>query len=237
MAINRDSKGVRVQEIADAFDSSINSADEQRAQGLDALQKIRAAKANGLQRDQARLERKLGPDSPRVAQLAGRIAINAVLIDNIATEASRARTEPVAPDKDAWILHGRVFDSHFHGLPNLTVALYDAHNTWRQDAGFACTDKSGYFKLRLVIVSGVTSGRAERVPESSMGRAGEAAGSLQPLYVHVLDAKSKTIFADKRGFTPTPNTTDYIEIVLGDTPAECAPPEESKKPKPKPAKG
>ena len=232
MAIDRDPTEIRVQEIADAFTSSINTADEQRAQRLEALQQLRKAKVGGFERDHARLIRKLGPKHPRVAQLAGQIAVNRALAQNIGAEIGRARTQPVGQEKEAWILHGRVLDSQFRSQPGLTVALYDDRNVWNERAGYACTDQTGYFKLRLPVGGGAAPAVAADEKRGAGRGKNRAADDAHVLYAHVLDANSKTLCVDRRGQAPAAGTVDYIEIILGEAPGNCVPPKGSKRPQP-----
>lgn len=237
MPVNKDTRQARqipIREIADALDKQISGADEQRAKGLSGLSGLRTARNAGLARDHARLVERLGPDHPRVAELAARIAVNTALAQSLSTEAARARTEPVLPEKQTWTLHGRVLDTQLRGAPDLTVALYNERGIWYEAAGHSCTDGTGYFQLRSGQTGQASAGSAGVTPGATSDSRGSATTTIE-LHAHVTDAEGKTLAADPRVLTPELGRVDYIEIVLGDAPADCAPPKGSKRPAPKAA--
>jgi len=230
-------------------------ADAARVEGLLALQRLRTAKTALLAREQARLTAKYGADHPRVQALAQQLAVNRLLVNHVGAEAGRAQVARADADPKAWILHGRVLNRDLRGQGGLTVALYDSGGAWVQALGFACTDSTGYFKLSATTLGGAAAGAPDGqsaskgpTPQSSPGTpanrpptapdpaAGRPTGeALSPVYVHVLDSSSMTLWSDPRALNPALGRVDYEEIVLGETrPQDCAPPD-GKKPKSPPS--
>ena len=204
-------------------------ADAARVQGLDALHRLRGAKAGLLEREKTRLTAKYGADHPRVQALAQQISVNRLLVEHVGAEAARARIAPVQADPKAWILHGRVMNDDLEGRSGLTVALYDSGGAWVQALGFAYTDATGYFKLSAPMTTAAGGARGKLDAP--------AAGSTGAVYAHVLDASSTTLAADSRTLTPTAGRVDYVEIVLGLTkPPAGTPPGGAKRKTPGSAK-
>jgi hypothetical protein len=211
---------VSVGEVKFALERSLDGADAARGAALTGLARLRAAKSTGLQREQARLAAKYGAQDQRTLAVAERAAVNQVLVQQVSAEAVRATLEVPAADPRAWILHGRVLDAALAGVPSLTVALYDEKDVWQRALGHACTDKTGYFRLTA------SSGRTA---------VDDKTGAKTPaVFIHVLDAKGATLHKDPRPLHPALGRVDFRQIVLGEPPAQCSPPDGGDTPVPKP---
>jgi hypothetical protein len=220
-------------------------ADTGRVEGLEALRRLRTAKAAMLAREQARLTAKYGANHPRVQALTQQITLNRLLVNHVGAEAGRVRVAQVDADPKAWVLHGRVMNQNHQGQPNLTVALYDSRGAWVQALGFACTDSTGFFKLTAGTVAAGGGAAAQPTGPTAQPSTGSTAnppptgpdpavprppgGAGGPVYVHVLDSKSMTLWSDPRALNPTLGRVDYEEIILGATkPQDCVPPDGKK---------
>src|SRR5687768_10921973 len=95
-------------DVAKNIDQGLDAADPQRLAGLTQLQRVRAIKATQLQREEARLNQKLGAKHPRVAMVKQKREANAELENQLAWGVGRAQTPAVAADPAAWTLHGHV---------------------------------------------------------------------------------------------------------------------------------
>src|SRR4051794_29672066 len=129
MARQDQSTRIPLTRVTDVLEQSIVDHDQQRAEGLGSLGTLRRAKAAQLAREQARLSRKLGSDAPRVQEVAAKLAANQSFMVALKYEADRARIEVPAVAADSWVFHGHVLDDKLAGVPDLTVALYDANGT------------------------------------------------------------------------------------------------------------
>jgi hypothetical protein len=183
-----------VNQISQALQNNLPEADRLRAQTLDDLQLLRTARATGLKREHDRLS-ELDPDHPRLAELAARHEDNEELIGGLAIESERARVPVPAVNKETWVLHGIVRDQQLHGVPNVTVALYDASGNWLQQLGYAGTEANGYFRLE----------------------ARNVATLKPPVFVHVLNNQGAHLHTDNVPLTPELGVVLYHEVVISGT--------------------
>lgn len=231
MASQSETKRIPFSTISQALEQGIAGADPARAVGLQGLHRVRAAKTTGMEREQARLGQKLGARDPRVLALQQRIESNRDFVRDLAIEIDHARTEAPVADKDTWIVHGFVRDKELTGVPNLTVAIYDAKGTWIQALGFACTDERGYFKLSFSSAKTGTGTSTFATTAASTVSATITAATRGPdFFIHVLDKAGTHLCIDKRPLTPQLGNVDYRETILGN--GTCRPPEDSTAPKP-----
>ena len=197
-------KEIAFADVSREIDGGIAGADKLRADQIEQLIVARQAKETGLQREQARLTKKLGADHPRVAAIAGRLKVNVGMRRDLALESARARTELPKVDETTWALLGFVRDKDLHGVPGLTVALYDGKGKWVEHLGYACTGDNGRFRIEARSVGQVDG----------------------PVYVHVLSGQSVDLYADQVPLAPAGGKVDYREIILsrnGQT-TTCPPP-------------
>lgn len=179
-------------QLSQVLQSGLPEADLLRAATLDNLQFLRQARATGLQSEQERLAAKLGDDHPRVIELAARRAGNELFINGLAAESERARVVAPEVNKDTWVLHGFIRDQQLHGVPKVTVALYDSGGNWIKQLGFAGTSANGYFRLDVRSLANVKP----------------------PLFIHVLSGQATLLHADDEPLTPELGTVLYHEVIV-----------------------
>ena len=213
MATQRKETRLTVGEITQAFERGVAGADPLRAIGLAGLQRVRTAKINGMQREQARLSAKLGATHPRVVALSQRLEATRDLTRVLALEAERATTELPPRDPQTWVLHGRVLSQELTGIPCLTVALYDANGNWIEPLGYAATESNGYFRL--------TAGQ-------------EAWPVRRSTYLRILNTQAEQVYIDTTPLTPEAGQVTYREIRLASDAPVCAPPPVSHRREPVP---
>lgn len=227
MSSDSDQKRVSFNEIAQALNKGIVGADPSRAERLERLQTVRRAKTTVMERERARLSQKLGAEHPRVMELTRKIQVNQGLVRDLSAEVVRARTEVPQADKSAWILYGHVRNKKLEGVPNLTVALYDAKGNWIEQVGYACTDTNGHYKI------------VYRLGKETVGIAPGASPGDRPtegpqVFIHVLDQQRRHLYVDKEPLMPQLGHVDVREIILDGDAGTCIPPEPPTQPTPGP---
>lgn len=138
--------GISINGLTSAFDA----LDANRAAGYGSLGRARAAKSALLAREQKLLAVKHGSAShPRIRQAVTALAYNERLRREVA--ASQEVLESPAPtvDADSFLVYGFVRRRDQTGIPGLTLALTDPQGVWLKRGGYACTDRRGYFELRI----------------------------------------------------------------------------------------
>ncbi len=209
-----DDKSIPFGDIAKGLNQGVESADLLRTAGLTQLARVRAVKETQWQREQTRLQAKLGSEHQRVTAIATKIDANRELRRDVDLGISRAATPTVQPQENTWILHGYVRNKTRQSVPNLTVGLYDQKNQWIEELGYTCTDKNGYFQLS----------HARTKKESTDPLTTEKTAAGPQVFIHVLDKQGAPIHVDKRPLTPEPGRVDYREIILDEDATSCAPP-------------
>jgi len=200
-----------VEQLAGTFASDLASTDRARAETLEGLQQLRAAKANHLERERVRLVNRLGAEHPRVLELNAIIASNQQLTRALTLEIDRAKTEAPVVDKQGWALHGFVRNEDLEGQPRLTLALFDRSGRWVEVLGHTCTDGRGYFQLRY---QGSTESFTDAI----------AANVRSEMFIHVSDQEQKVLYYDERPVTLKLGQVEYREIILKVADGPCAPP-------------
>lgn len=181
--------------------------DGMRRDQLVALERLHLAKSSGQMRELARLRTKLGDADTRVTALETKLSMHRVRARQLGAELERASTPTVSPDDETWILHGRVRDTDLSGLPRRFVGLFDAKGIKRFTV--MQTDASGYFKLEASVAG------LRKVASTLAGARGARKSGAEPLlFLHVLDARKRTVFEDTRPLVPHGGGADYLEIVL-----------------------
>ncbi len=202
---NEDSTNTASDQLSQALEDNLPALDLMRATSLDNLKLLRTARAEGLRSEHERLSAKLGADHPRVAALAGMRADNDEFINAVAVEAERARVEVPQADAQTWVLHGFIRDLRSRGVPNVTVALYDASGNFARQLGFATTSANGYFRLKS-----------------------HSLEKLKPVFIHVLNSQGAHLHTDNVPLTPAAGSVVYHEVVItgtqtGPPPGDCRP--------------
>lgn len=192
-------------ELSATLDDSLPQLDLMRAVGLEGLQLMRTARAEGLRSEQERLTTEKGADHRRVVELGVRLADNEEFISGLAVEKERAGVAAPEADEQTWVLHGFIRDQQLRGVSNVTVALYDETGNWAQRLGYAPTSPNGYFRLNARNLSNVKA----------------------TLFVHVLNNQAAHLYADNFPLTPEAGSVLYHEVVI-DTAQSATPPGESR---------
>ena len=130
MKTNARTKPIAIEETARTFEGDIANADALRASALTGLQRLRAAKANHIQREQTRLAGELGEEHPDVVRLKVELGGDQRFVRELGAEIDRAKTEAPVVDKQSWALHGFVRNEDLEGQPKLTLALFDRSGSW-----------------------------------------------------------------------------------------------------------
>ncbi|HEY2853199.1 MAG TPA: hypothetical protein VGJ18_10155 [Gemmatimonadaceae bacterium] len=209
--------------IAERTAQVLPGADSARLRGIQGLQLLRNARNTGDQRALAQL-RKFGDNQLRVAELQLRIAANALLVRNLATEAERAATPPVTAAAGSYIVHGRIRDESFAGVPKCVVELTQTQGEGDNGPRSKPTDDTGYFKIT---VTGVKDPAAEAAAAAGAaaeatkeGKAAPAAASAKratvkahSVYLRVLKSGA-LVQEDARPLTPRSGQVDYVEIIV-----------------------
>jgi hypothetical protein len=195
-----------IEEAATQFEKQLAKANTVRASALSGLQRLRAARANYVQREQTLVAAKLGEDHPDSVRLKVEVAASQSLDRKLGAEIDRINIPAPVVSERGWMLHGFVRDRTFQGQPNLTVAMFNSTNRWVEALGHACTDKRGYFQLCF---AGGT--------ESAVEQWGE-------IFLRVSDAKRQALYRDKTPTKPVSGGVQYREIILNGDGDCCEPP-------------
>jgi hypothetical protein len=141
-----------------------------------------------------------------VQKLEARLSYNAVMMEGMKAEASRAKnkTEPFA--STWWRVNGRVFDSSGKPLEKMTVSLSDASGNGLEPFGYSCTDERGYY---------IITAKEDLVEKFQR----------QPLYLTVTDPNKKRLHVEKEPVMVGAGRIDYRDIFIGaEKGATCTPP-------------
>ncbi len=194
---------ITVEQAASELDRSMESLDEFRAAHLGESLKVEGAKGNVYVREHARLLGKYGKGHPRTLDIEARMKANKLYQAAIVTEYHNASTPRPQPSK-GWALDGFVRSTDGRAVHGVTVALYDRANMWQQGFGYACTDKDGYFSLRV-----------DKLPEKPTS------------LLFVRASKERRILPSRDlQVLPKSGTTKRVEILLGeqeDKKEDCMP--------------
>jgi hypothetical protein len=200
-------KPAAIAENVSRFESDIANADTVRASALSGLQRLRVAKANYAEREQARIAAKLGENHADVVRLKAEVAENTRFGQELSAEINRTTAASPAADKRGWSLYGFVRTQDLQGQPNLTVALFDRTARWIEALGHACTDSRGYFQLRY-----------------APGGSAPATDHSREIFIRVTNRKQEVLYRDKKPMSAIPGEIKYREIVLDDESPSCSPP-------------
>ena len=241
MIKRQETKEIPLGEAAKYLNTGLEQADPVRLRGLTQLTRVREAKAVQLQREQTRLQAKLGADHLRVKALDVKFKANTDLLTDLRWGVSRAGTPAVKAEADTWILHGYVRKQDRTGVPDLTVSLFDDKNRWIEQLGYACTDANGYFILKYKRDTVATEMAKEHLELSSnireaqvtTGAAATTTGTAaRGIFIHVTDAKKATLYIDQNSLEPKLGEVVYREIILDDEATGCTPPPGGSQPGP-----
>ncbi|WP_204141058.1 hypothetical protein [Halomicronema sp. CCY15110] len=240
MAQKQPNREIPLQEINRTLDQSVAGADPLRADRLGNLTSVRQAKSSGQQRDLKRLEAKYGSDHPRVQGLKQKMTANQTLVQTLKVETERAEVDFPMAAENTWILHGYVFrrlPQRRSPLAEVTLVIADQKGNPVEEAGYACTNDQGYFRLEYsrkkatgtaqpvgdVTEVGVITRNDTASPEVAgisdrFRRTATVAKQPSTYFAQVLDKQGALLHRDDQAIEPGPGQVDYIEIVVGEPP-------------------
>ncbi len=135
-----------------ALNQAFPTLDANRAAGYAQLGRVRSAKSASLAREQKLLTLKYGAGAaahPRLQYAAAALTQNEQLRRQAAATQEVLEASAPAVDANSFVVYGFVRRKDQTGIPGLTLALTDASGTWLRLYGYTCTDKRGYFELRV----------------------------------------------------------------------------------------
>jgi hypothetical protein len=212
-------KQITEEEVIDKIDTSFDSMEKLRSEGLERIKLLHSIKNKALEKEQERLSTKLGAEHPRVKKMATRMQYSQGLFKDIDVEIEKAKIKFPSFDKNSWMVHGRVLDKDKNGIGGLTVGLYDEKGNCIKRLGYGCTDKQGYFSIIYRLKEGAES----EVTES------------MKLFLYTSDRNYRILYKDNEPLYLSIGQIDYREIYLSE--GEICPPPESEKREVPPLKG
>ncbi|MEJ2563702.1 MAG: hypothetical protein P8Z42_13595 [Anaerolineales bacterium] len=165
---------------------------------VDNLKDVQLFHRSLMQREAARLERKLGSDHPRVLRLKTRAETSLKRAAATAVELELARIQAPHVAAGDGLIHGRVVKVDQHGLGSLTIRLEDKSGRQIKDLGETQTDSRGYYAIRVdpqITAKLQKSGKTE-------------------VYLAVRDSKGKLIQRDQQPIRLEAGVRAYQEIRL-----------------------
>jgi len=181
--------------ITTSLASALSSADSDAAQRMQTLTLVRQARLAQLSRTAASLKAQFGSKDPGVINAEAAVTAETNTVARLTVARQELTTPALQVAAKGWALQGRVYDSSLTPLPNMTVFLVDAANTFQQQFGFAYTDQTGYFLI-------------------SVAEAGARSSNDQPIFLEVADAKSRPVYLSDSPVEPVPGVPLYQRIVL-----------------------
>lgn len=178
-------------QAAASVNAAISSADSAVAQSMQTLALVHQARMASLSRTAASLKAQYGPEDSQVKNAEAAVNASAALAARVLVVHQEFATPAPQVPPNGWTLHGRVYTSAYQSLPQMTVFLVDATNTYQQQFGFAYTDESGYFQINA-------SGPAA-IPE---------------LFLEVADQKGKPVYLSTSPLEPAIGAALYQNIIL-----------------------
>jgi hypothetical protein len=201
---------IPIEEALRTIQSGLEKVDAERGLAFGTLGILRAAKSNQIDRHQALLARKLGPEHPRVMALQA----ESDLIKRQLPEIRAAQVQAVTPaptvEPAGYAVHGFVRTVERKPIPKVIVAIHDKGGEKRKDFDSATTDVDGHFSVATPQLFGATRVSAE---------------SPKPvaLDVRVFDGR-KLLQHSSPALAALPGQIDFREIlVVGDAKSATAP--------------
>lgn len=204
-------KQITEDQIIGKIDSSFDSVEKLRSEGLERGKLFHSVKNSALEKEHGRLSEKLGAEHPRVKKMATRIQYNKGLFKDLDVEIEKAKIKVPPFDKNSWMVHGRVLSKDRKGISGLTVGLYDEKGNWMKNLGYGCTDKRGYFSI---------------IHTPKEGAEPEAAEPMK-LFLYISDKNYKILYKDKEPVYVKIGQVVYREIYLTED-GICSAPEPGK---------
>jgi hypothetical protein len=194
-------------ETLDYINDSASQLDDQRKQELSNLKQTQEVRNEISKLEKDRLTTKYGADHPSVQNTESRIEYNKGAFKGLDVEIEKASIKVPVADRNSWMLHGRVMNTEYKAMQNITISLFDENQDWVKTTGLACTDVRGYFSLIYP-----PTGKGSEIPVD------------QKLFITASDKDSKILYRDTEPVYVIAGVIDYREIILAESMESCPPP-------------
>jgi hypothetical protein len=179
--------------ISESITSTLSTADSSAVQSMQALTLVHQARLSQLSRTAAALKAQYGASDAGVKSAQAAVAASTSTIARLSVLQQEVNTPAPQLTAKGFALQGRVYDASLKPLPNMTVFLVDATNTYQQQFGFAYTDETGYFLINA---------------------ADSEAANAQPVFLQVADNKSRPVYLSPSSLALAAGATLYEKIVI-----------------------
>jgi hypothetical protein len=207
-----------IDEYNDKIKNKKVELDTDRSHQLESLKELKDAENLAQTKELKRRSSKYSSGDPRIQKMHNQIDFNQKLSRNLNIEIERSKITMPTFDTKTWMLHGRVLNEQYRGIPNLTVALYDENGKWIRKMNYACTSLQGYFSI-IYPAKGATS----------------EIQAIQKLFLTVMDKDKKIIYRETEPLYVKTGTVDYRDIIISSKNGSCTSPEPKPESAPKPA--
>jgi hypothetical protein len=146
------------------------------------------ARYTGYQQGYERYTTMYGESDVRASKMAMRMEVSLAETRDSYLQYSAAST-PFPEIKSGWAVDGFVRTEEGDPVEGVTIAAYDEKGVWYRALGYTCTDKKGYFSLRV-----------EEIPEN-----------ISAVFMGVSKDKKKQVFKDTK-LTLMKGSSDRIEL-------------------------
>ena len=140
---------VNQKDVTNKINDSLGRMETQRANELNNAKLMQSVRNSGMVKEKARLTAKYGKQAKIVQDLTTQISYNPKVTSAMDQEITRSNLKSPAPDANAWLINGRVFDASGKAQKNVTVFLTQDGRTAIEGINFSCTDPSGGFTITV----------------------------------------------------------------------------------------
>ncbi len=192
------------------IDSTVEQLDALRLKGLGDFQNNRLVKNEILIREKKRMEAKHGATHPKVLETQTKLTYQKEMAVGVEIEREKAAIKSEPFERNAWRLHGKVYEKDLKPVVGVTVYFSSERKDWIEELGSYCTDETGYFTLTL----------KDEIIDKLKGN---------KIFVSVSDKNKKVLIIHQKPVLITKGSIDYIEICLNKD--GCVPPPTDKDPR------
>lgn len=205
--INNDS--FTVNEIFRKVNAFLKTADTIKITNLEKLRSVQRIKENAYNKEFDRLKGKLGEDHPRVKSIASKRNYTHIVVKGLDFRIQKERMKQPKYDKNAWKVHGFVFDHSLKGVPGLGVTFCDENKNLLKEFGYTCTNAKGYFLIKYKSGSKAAAPPPTHPPPPTH------------LFLCVIDANKRIIYKDTAPLVIETGKIVYREIYLTGKEVPC----------------
>jgi hypothetical protein len=176
--------------ISEGITATLSTADSKVAESTQTLTLVHQARLSQLSRTAAALKAQYGANDAGVKSAQAAVAAGTSTVARLNVFQQELNTPAPQLAAKGFALQGRVYDASLKPLPNMTVFLVDATNTYQQQFGFAYTDETGYFLINA------------------------AETNAQSFFLQVADSKSRPVYLSPSPLALAAGATLYEKIVI-----------------------